>query len=126
MAANSPISCYECTSTVEDKCDDPFNNTIPPSMHHFEPCEGCCVKIVRHRNTPINLLAKQYIRRTCTSALQINLFMVDHVCIEESNGDGHMCFCESNFCNQTSKLTANSIALISVMFTIWIHVKFWR
>ncbi|KAI2810323.1 hypothetical protein BLOT_001483 [Blomia tropicalis] len=88
----SKVRCYECESTTDPFCGDPFNVTY--AMESMMMCQGCCVKVVRRQRTP-----QKYIWRTCTTRLQINLFMVDHVCMDESGGQGQMCFCESDGCN---------------------------
>uniref|UniRef100_A0A6P6YBK2 UPAR/Ly6 domain-containing protein qvr n=1 Tax=Dermatophagoides pteronyssinus TaxID=6956 RepID=A0A6P6YBK2_DERPT len=96
----SKVWCYECESINDPYCSDPFNVSFDMSLMRM--CEGCCVKIVVEKNTP-----QKNIWRTCTSRLQINLFMVDHVCMEESGGQGHMCFCESDGCNSSPSSPIN-------------------
>lgn len=93
-----PVLCYECSSVDEPHCHDPFNYTEDyTNLPFVEECNGCCVKIVQNHHTP-----REIVRRTCTKNIKISLFMVTLVCMKESNGHGHMCFCEDDYCNGSS------------------------
>ncbi|XP_053200991.1 protein quiver-like isoform X2 [Panonychus citri] len=110
------IWCYECSTETNPKCGDPFNISLVRGEERdvtLNQCEGCCIKIVKKKDTP-----QQIIQRTCTGKIQINLFMVDHVCMEESDGKGHMCFCESDACNLGSTINSIDSILLGVITLI--------
>lgn len=68
-----------------------------------------------------------YVKRTCTTNLQINYFMVGLVCMKESGDRGKMCFCETDYCNGQSPrrflVGGHFAGLISVLFaTIFVRL----
>ena len=61
-------------------------------------------------------LAQYNIQRTCTSEIKINMFMVDRVCMSESNRRGKLCFCEDVSCNEAAKNQPNLFEFLAATF----------
>eukprot|EP00096_Caligus_rogercresseyi_P012385 TRINITY_DN5164_c0_g1_i2.p1 TRINITY_DN5164_c0_g1~~TRINITY_DN5164_c0_g1_i2.p1 ORF type:complete len:151 (-),score=27.08 TRINITY_DN5164_c0_g1_i2:838-1290(-) len=110
MSGNS-VKCFECNSREDFRCNDPFNwTTLPP----VEDCTGCCVKMVQEIGTQSAIL-----KRTCTTHIRINFFMVGHVCMSESNNRGHMCFCEADLCNGACSLLPSAATSMLSILLAW-------
>ena len=67
----------------------------------------------------LTYLAHYNIRRTCTSEIKINMFMVDTVCMSESNRRGRMCFCEDISCNDASRNTPMELVRSLINYRIY-------
>uniref|UniRef100_T1IKW3 Uncharacterized protein n=1 Tax=Strigamia maritima TaxID=126957 RepID=T1IKW3_STRMM len=123
-SSGGAIACFECSTDTHLYCQDPFNYTQDPKLlPPVEECMGCCVKIVQNDKS-----RSKTVTRTCTKKLKINLFMVDHVCMLESNGQGHMCFCEEDQCNggPSSKLGFSASWLLVVGLGLVSTTLFYR
>lgn len=81
--------------------------------HYFPACETTVAtfdKSPQKLMEPISFSAHHLVTRTCISEIQINYFMVDQVCMSESNRRGFLCFCNDSLCN-TSAIPKNASIL---------------
>ncbi len=51
------------------------------------------------------------VRRTCTDDFEVNYFIVNHACMTEGHRHGHMCFCETDRCNDADRRGAVPIGV---------------
>ena len=61
------------------------------------------------------------IQNLISASLDINLWLVDHVCMAEGGGKGHMCFCEHDDCNGVKKLKYNSLNFLVLLIFVFMN-----
>ena len=66
--------------------------------------------------------AHHKVTRTCISKIQINYFMVDQVCMSESNRRGFLCFCNDSLCNTSAINYKASRIFFGIIASIWFNI----
>ena len=109
--------CHGCCVKITSKtleggrcCVIPFTAAPPGSSGHVRLGSANLIQ----SPPPPHRREATYFKRTCTSSLQINYFMVGLVCMRESGNRGKMCVCANDYCNRGHSAHRPSAALIGL------------
>lgn len=91
------IECFECDSRFDPRCGDTFNLTRETATVIF--CDDLCVKL-KHK-----FGNQYYFIRSCADTFKKIYIKKTEVCYTtRTKDDGHLCFCDEDLCNSTSRL----------------------
>lgn len=113
---SGPIKCYSCFDTAQNStCADPIdplNNKLP-----LDECiNGVCVKMTRYVDYTLMM------ERTCSAKLNIHIMLVDGVCRRESFGNGYLCMCGKQLCNEANN---HKLANTHVFYIFFLLSTYW-
>ncbi|XP_025084679.1 protein quiver-like [Pomacea canaliculata] len=110
---SNPIMCYTCRGTaVNSTCADPIDARTNPDLVKRECMNGVCLKWTKYIQGILHMI------RTCSSDLNFHLTMIDGVCRTERNGNGYLCMCGKQLCNEASSL-AGHVGLLAILLAAY-------
>ncbi|WAR04184.1 QVR-like protein [Mya arenaria] len=106
-----PIRCFYCFGPAENStCADPVDprEDKGKTLEVIQCESGICLKWKHYYNSEL------YMHRTCSHRLKrFKIMMIDGVCRSERSGNGDLCMCGKNLCNDAVSVTPS---LTSVLF----------
>ncbi|PAA74922.1 hypothetical protein BOX15_Mlig013424g2, partial [Macrostomum lignano] len=106
--------CVECDTQQDSRCADPFDTDLLTSgALQSVRCNGVCSKLVQRSPDSTR------VRRTCSQNLRLQKLSPYLVCIDESSGNGQLCFCEEKNCNFAPPATGEAAGgLVLLMIAV--------